>query len=341
MTDIIDLLSHNAAVSARDRRQQARDNAQNSFEALFEADDALPERYAVAARVAELHGVAVDFYQDLAADEPGDDDARRAAALEFTDLLVARPADAGRRNVDKLSDLFDPTEIVTLAQTVSFLAFQLRVVHGLQVIAGTADAVEAAPVGPSHEATKRFSTDTLGWKPWVAPLAEAELEERHLEALIKPERARMPYFRLLVRNPAALKARTLTDLDIFYNTDAGLSRADRELAATLASLSNACPYCASVHQRRAKEEGASPELLDALITRGVEIDLGTRRYNAMRDAAVSLTATPPRFGASHVEALRGEGFDELQLIDFVNSVAFFNWANRLMLALGETTYLSR
>ena len=54
---------------------------------------------------------------------------------------------------------------------------------------------------------------------------------QQIDALIKPERVDSEYFRLLARDPEALRARTETDLDIFYNTDGGLGRAERELAA--------------------------------------------------------------------------------------------------------------
>lgn len=35
------------------------------------------------------------------------------------------------------------------------------------------------------------------------------------------------------------------------------------------------------------------------------------------------------------QALRAAGLDDLAVLDAVNSSAFFNWANRLMLTLGE------
>jgi len=83
--------------------------------------------------------------------------------------------------------------------------------------------------------------------PWVEPLDELDLTERHYEGLVQRPRAKNPYFRLLARDPEVLGARTKTDLDIFYNTADGLGRAERELGATVASRSNGCVYCASVH----------------------------------------------------------------------------------------------
>ena len=145
----------------------------------------------------------------------------------------------------------------------------------------------------------------------------------------------MEYFRLLARDPAALEARTKTDLDIFYNTDGGLGRAERELAATVVSRLNGCEYCASVHQQRAKEEGGDAAAIDRLLDEGVSADLGSAQWSAIRDAAVALTESPFAFDASHVDGLREAGFDTLSIIDVINSSAFFNWANRLMLTLGE------
>ena len=179
-----------------------------------------------------------------------------------------------------------------------------------------------------------FVNHSLGWKPWVAPLPKDEFTEEHIDALIKPERIDMEYFRLLARDPAALKARTLTDLDIFYNTEGGLARAERELAATVASRLNGCEYCASVHQARAKEEGGDAEIIDRLLAEGVDTDLGSPLWNAIRDAAVALTRTPFAFSTAEVEALRAAGLDDVAIIDVINASAFFNWANRLMLTLG-------
>jgi uncharacterized peroxidase-related enzyme len=52
---------------------------------------------------------------------------------------------------------------------------------------------------------------------------------------------------------------------------------------------------------------------------------------------VALSNTPIAFDQRHVEALRAAGLDDLEIVDVVNGAAFFNWANRLMLSLGEPT----
>jgi alkylhydroperoxidase domain protein len=183
----------------------------------------------------------------------------------------------------------------------------------------------------------RFTQETLSWVPWVEPLAEFDLSERHFEGLVQRPRAKNPYFRLLARDPEVLGARTKTDLDIFYNTADGLGRAERELGAGVASRSNGCVYCASVHSAFATHFSKRGEDVQRLLDEGVATDLGDETWNAVRDAVVALTATPVRFGPEHVAALRAAGLDDVAVLDVINSGAFFNWANRLMLSLGEPT----
>ena len=187
---------------------------------------------------------------------------------------------------------------------------------------------------PDHIVPVVFTRDQLDWLAWIEPLAEAELTERHRTALIDAARAKSPYFRLLARDPDALEARTRTDKDIFYNPDAGLPRAERELAAAATSRANGCIYCASVHARFSATYSKRPEDVQRLLDQGVGADLG-ERWNAIVAAAVALTATPIGFGAAHVQRLRQAGLDDLAIADVIQAAAFFNWANRLMLSLGE------
>ncbi|WP_136051601.1 alkylhydroperoxidase domain protein [Microbacterium sp. K36] len=179
-----------------------------------------------------------------------------------------------------------------------------------------------------------FTRAEVGWTPHLAPLAEEDLTPRHLDGLVDAARAKNEYFRLLARDPEVLRARTLVDKDIFYNTAEGLPRAERELAATAASRRNGCVFCASVHSRFAAHHGKRPEDVDALLAEGVDADLG-ERWNAIVAAAVALTDTPRAFGPEHIARLRAAGLDDLEIADVVHGAAFFNWANRLMLSLGR------
>ncbi|PKQ31480.1 MAG: alkylhydroperoxidase domain protein [Actinobacteria bacterium HGW-Actinobacteria-2] len=179
-----------------------------------------------------------------------------------------------------------------------------------------------------------FTQDRIGWQPWLEPVDESELSPTQRDALIDAGRATSPYFRLLAHDPAILKARTLTDVDIFYNLQAGLPRGEREFAAAATSRFNGCIFCASVHARFAAHFLDDPAEVATLLEEGVDATL-TPRTRAIVDAAVALTRTPIEFRATHVRSLRAVGLDDGAIADLIHAAAFFNWANRLMLSLGE------
>lgn len=112
-------------------------------------------------------------------------------------------------------------------------------------------------------------------------------------------------------HPQVLGARTRTNKDIFYNAREGLPRADRELAAAATSREHGCVFCASVHARFASHYSDRHDDVQRLLDDGSAADLGPR-WNAVN-----------------------EGLDALELADVIHGAAFFNWANRLMLSLGE------
>ncbi|WP_158747799.1 alkylhydroperoxidase domain protein [Acidisphaera sp. L21] len=179
-----------------------------------------------------------------------------------------------------------------------------------------------------------FTRALLDWLPWLEPVAETDLTDRQRAGLVDPARVKSAYFRLLAHDPDILGARTRTDKDIFFNVAEGLPRAERELAAAATSRLNGCIYCASVHARHAVTYSKRDADVDRLLAEGIGADLG-ERWNAITEAAAALTATPPQFGAPHIERLRRAGLGDLEIADLIHGSAFFNWANRLMLSLGE------
>jgi len=179
-----------------------------------------------------------------------------------------------------------------------------------------------------------FTRDHLDWLAWIDPVAEADLSPRQHSALIDEARAKSPYFTLLVHDPDILEARTRVDNDIFYNVQDGLARADRELAATATSRFNGCIFCAAVHARFAAHYSKRDGEIDRLLTLGIDEDLG-ERWNAIIAAAVALTRTPCDFGEKEINSLRAAGLSDAEISDVIHATSFFNWANRLMLSLGQ------
>ncbi|MGM7668368.1 alkylhydroperoxidase domain protein [Microbacterium sp. A93] len=180
-----------------------------------------------------------------------------------------------------------------------------------------------------------FTRDTIGWVPWLGPLPSDEFTDRHRAGLLTPLNPDFDYFRLLVRDPEVLRARTLMDRDIFTKeSDGGLPRAERELAATAASRTNGCVLCAAAHGRKSATYSKRTEDVDRLLDEGLGVDLGDR-WNAIIAASEALTQSPLMFDVEDITALRDVGLKDIAIVDLIQSAAFFNWANRLMLSLGR------
>jgi uncharacterized peroxidase-related enzyme len=91
-----------------------------------------------------------------------------------------------------------------------------------------------------------------------------------------------------------------------------------------------------VHARHATTYSKRADDVRRLLDVGTGADLG-ERWNAIVAASVALAATPIAFNSAHVLRLHAAGLDDAEIIDVINGAAFFNWANRLMLSLGEPT----
>lgn len=179
---------------------------------------------------------------------------------------------------------------------------------------------------------KGFTQEHLDWVPWVEPIRLADADERQ-RPLLEGDRGIGPYFRVLARNPEVLAHRSGNDREIFYGRD-GLTRAERELAATVTSRHNGCEYCASVHSRFTTALSKRGDDVQRLLDEGNSVRID-ERWDAIIDFVDALAANPPRLTADHVGRLRALDFTDSELHDLVLSTASFSWANRLMLTLGE------
>lgn len=336
---------------ARQTRHAATLHTQGSYDALFnqgDADFTLAERRLLAARVAEWHAQpGLQAHYQLQETLP--DSTRLDAAQTFAHRLTFEPVAAAPAHLESLKQAgWSLRGIVTLAQLVAFVSYQSRLLAGLRSLQGDEATGEAAPVvaGHWHEALRTasgktaltaFTQQELGWEPWLAAKPLAEFSEEEQATLAKFGHTDSDYFRLLARNLPLLEQRTLTDKGIFY-TAGGLPRAERELAATVVSKVNGCIYCASVHARKAsqlsKQDDAIQKLLN--VAPGAVLSHGhVARWQAIIAFSAALSLTPAKPAQSQLSALREQGLDTLALLDLIQSTAFFAWANRLMLTLGE------
>ncbi|MGD0553722.1 MAG: peroxidase-related enzyme [Streptosporangiaceae bacterium] len=192
-----------------------------------------------------------------------------------------------------------------------------------------------ASTGGTRPPRLDFTLDELVWEPRIRPVPPDDSSSRRPDGGGRPPKttASSPYYRTLAHDPAVLAERSALYDAIMYHRG-GVSRADRELAALAVSRINGCRYCASVHGRRlvqlTKDPVVAPRILEGMATDALE-----ERSRAIVDLAQQLTRTPPAPIAGQLAALRQAGFSKAELLDLVEVVALFAWANRLMQTLGD------
>ena len=355
--DILDSLAGIAPGSPlaelRAKREAATRHTQGSYDALFGATAATTvtrtERFAVALRVAVLHEepAFIDHFSRLLRESGADEglaaavgagggqgvSPRLGALLKHAELLVLDPAAATPADLRALeSSGLTAAEIVTVSQLVAFVSYQVRVFVGLALLNGAERLPPACNLGPVSTKDTGFTQEHLSWKPWIVPFEAADATEEQ-RAVLPGARLDSPYFRLLALDPPVLRERTATDLGIF-TTEEGLPRAERELSAAVTSRLNGCIYCASVHSRAASQFSDRTEDVQRVLDDGIDADLDDR-WRAVTDYAAALAVTPPAATQWHLGRLREHDVDDLAILDATQASAFFGWANRLMLTLGE------
>ena len=113
-----------------------------------------------------------------------------------------------------------------------------------------------------------------------------------------------------------------------------------ETLGVLVSLQNACLYCVEHHfaglQRLLNEEARGVAIRKALETHDFA-SLFDAREQAALDYAVKLTGHAHAIRQADIDAMREAGFDDGQILEVNQVVAYFAYANRTVLGLGVDT----
>lgn len=386
---VVGLQPGTALYATRHARDKVAVATQKSYELFFGPELgglSLLDRLAVAycaCALSKAAALGAHYRQALAAQEGGAaladalqagridaiEPARLRAMLVFTRKLIEKPVegDAAALKALQAAGIATP-DIVSLAQLVAFLSYQLRSVAGLQAMqaeeqGGAAHADDAAgagaatgaavprqadisPAAPQRDGTPAgkpinihgFTNQTLEWKAWldVLDLDRATPAQLEVLAMSHPKAKESDYYRFLAHQPEVLKQRSEAYNAIMY-APGGLARADRELGALTVSRINGCVYCASVHAQRfeqlAKRNDTVQQVFDDPRSAGT-----TERERAVAHFAVQMTEDPSGVGPQAIRALEGVGLNDAEILDLIHAVAIFGWANRLMLNLGEPVF---
>ncbi|MFT4067917.1 CMD domain-containing protein [Paraburkholderia sp.] len=332
----------------RQPRQKIAESMQASYAALFEESrGSLSQslRFNAASDVARLSGQPelAGFYSGRAEhaqdSTAGETVALKEAVLSHVHGVTLHPS---QRRAEDLAALgaagLSQYDIITLSQLIGFVAFQSRVVTGVQALCGHAAPTEPAPL-PRLEIRPGFTADTIEWSSWLSPLDIESASAEQLAVLDEsgPSARQSPYYLTLVHNAKVLQKRSETYNAVMY-APGGLSRVDREMSALVVSVVNGCHYCASVHAQRLNQLSRRTDLSATVMADPLAASL-TPKERAVSEFAIRLTLAADAFGCNDLSALRDLGVSDAEILDLIHVVAIFGWANRLMLTLGQPANL--
>ncbi len=117
-----------------------------------------------------------------------------------------------------------------------------------------------------------------------------------------------------------------------------------EALGVYASHLNGCAYCVEHHfagLARLLARSGEGEKRAKAIRAALEADRPADALDARHAAALAyaraLTLAPRSLNESDIEALRGEGWDDGEILEINQVVAYFNYANRFVLGVGIET----
>lgn len=131
---------------------------------------------------------------------------------------------------------------------------------------------------------------------------------------------------------------TLKRLLAFYHSlwdpkGGTLTLEERELIAVVVSHENGCGYCLANHRA-----GLASALKDRELAHRIADDhhiIGfAPREQAIVDLAVKLTGSPAHVTDADILGLRDRGFTDEQIVEIIEVISFFNYTNRLTIAIG-------
>jgi uncharacterized peroxidase-related enzyme len=133
--------------------------------------------------------------------------------------------------------------------------------------------------------------------------------------------------------PESIKAHIDLYMEIMFSKSE-LSRAQREMIAVVVSVANACHYCTEHHGQALLNYWKDEQKLEKLKASPIQAGLKQSELALCRFAK-ELTLDPGKSkNADPTENLRNVGYSDAAILDATLVVAYFNFVNRIVLALG-------
>ena len=167
---------------------------------------------------------------------------------------------------------------------------------------------------------------------------ESEVDE-NVRPLLEENRKMAGYLEnwiiSLALNPGTLKRAVGYFASLFDPREGRLSLVDKELLALVVSADNGCAYCEAHHTK-----GYANATGDTLRARRMALghehvpDL-TEREEALANLAIKITRNPSDVSDRDLDALRRLDFDDAAILEAIETIAFFNYTNRVAISINN------
>jgi len=161
--------------------------------------------------------------------------------------------------------------------------------------------------------------------------SEGELREAY-DSIIGARGKLAEVHKIQSLNPPAL----LAHLDLYKAVMFGkspLKRYQREMMAVVVSAANKCRYCIGHHKEALDFYWKDPARSGRLAAQFDLPDLSAADRELCK-LARNLSLLPGGVAEASIKALRETGLDDRAILDAVQVIAYFNFVNRMVLALG-------
>ncbi len=135
-------------------------------------------------------------------------------------------------------------------------------------------------------------------------------------------------------NPASIRDHMNLYMTVMFS-HSPLSRAEREMMAVVVSAANECAYCVAHHGDALNHYWRNHDRVSRLAAEGAGLHDLSDRERSLCSYAALVTREPRSLEAVTMHArLRAGGLDDRAILDATLVASYFNFVNRIVLALG-------
>lgn len=116
--------------------------------------------------------------------------------------------------------------------------------------------------------------------------------------------------------------------------ESGLTETEKHAVVYVTSVVNQTPHCASGARHKLKLEGVPDELVARLADDPLAGGTGDARLDEIVRYAAILTVSPGAVSEHDIDALRGVGLSDADIVALNNLAAYYSYTNRVATGLG-------